>query len=889
MNSCGSNVARSGTVNQPDRLAFWYEVFMMTLNGIDLGVLLVDSMDCITFANSKAVSLLECSKHAILGSRFGDFMEKVFAPHISNHNDLAQWLEMLDAASSLSMEDLHLDCEIEYVNNIEKRILKLLAIPVSNAAQNRLKTVIAIHDLSGQRKAERILESVSDAVREMNVDLRIDEMLNRLFEIVRHIVDADAMAILWSSSPGNAGGVILGSIPVDFLGGAGIEGLLLAGTHEQGLLVDIIADVEHSLDNARVREEQANSLFSTVFLEKVQQAGMQSLIALPLKLFGSVSGIWVTASRKRNSYNHADVTFLGPVSEHLAVAVKNAVLLHRTRAMYSAAVRALAATVDIRDTYTLHHSENVAAIAKIIATEMGLPREEVEIIELAGLVHDIGKVGIPDEILNKPGPLAPSEMAVMTHHSVLGATILERAGMLSDLAPMVLHHHEWHNGSGYPAGLKGGQIPTGAAILSVADAFDTMISHRIYKNAMPLEGAVDELRRCAGGQFDPAVVNALGKAVQEALDDPGSKYNWLRNVLRAEELGLGPDVVSYGPRTLAEQQGVSRDAITSKELSVIFRITQEMRRLLDLDDLLNHILYIVSTEMHYSDCSILLPDEEGDNLVMSAGLGMSQNSLGLKIPRGTGISWWVMDHGQPQNVPDVGVDERHYEGTPGVASEVYVPLEVRGKRLGVLLVQKAEKYGFTPTDVRLLMAVAGHIASALEVAQLHSQVKKAAETDSLTGLHNRRSTVTALDGFIADARSNKGPGCIAIVLLDVDRLKLVNDNYGHLAGDRVLIHIAEHLSRGFRSNDIVGRFGGDEFIVLLPGVSPELAGNRVKQVISGWLDAKLMDSLGREIPVPSASFGVSCYPIDGIETRVLMATADNKLLAAKSKTHASTR
>lgn len=357
------------------------------------------------------------------------------------------------------------------------------------------------------------------------------------------------------------------------------------------------------------------------------------------------------------------------------------------------------------------------------------------------------------------------------------------------------------------------------------------------------------------------------------------------DVLYPDEPDPGWNVVSYGPHTLIEQQDIDTETILSKEMRVIFRISQGMRKLLDLDDLLNHILYIVSTEMRYTDCSILLSDEGGQNLVLSAGLGMSQKVLGLKVPRGTGISWWVMEHGQPQNVPDVRVDDRYYQGTPDVASELHVPLEVRGKRLGVLVVQKAEKYGFTPTDVKLLMAVAGHIASALEVAQLHRQVKKAAETDNLTGLYNRSSIVSALERFIQDAKHNKHPECISIILLDVDRLKLVNDNFGHLAGDLVLMHVAESLTRGFGANDIVGRFGGDEFIVLLPGVSPKVACERVKAVIRGWLDATLTDPSGRHVPIPSASFGISCYPMDGVESRLLVAAADNKLLAAKAKTH----
>ncbi|MGI6162510.1 MAG: diguanylate cyclase [Bacillota bacterium] len=850
------------------------------LNAIDLGVLFVDSMDCVAFANAKAVAILGYNQEKVVGSQFRGLMENTLTSNVRNPGDLLQWLDMADAALNVSMESLLLDCELEYIS--EDLTLNLKAIPIKGKDSDFCGKMVAIGDVSGLRRAEKVLELVSDAAREMNSDLRIGEMLHRLLGTIQDRILADGMAIIWTADEQHEA-TLLEATPRDFLGGAGTKGLLTYSTGAKDLIVDIVADVARSLEQAPEIGEQVDSIFSKAFLERLHKSEMKSMIALPLKVFGSTSGIWVIASREGRSYAHSDMAFLEPISEHLAVAVNNAILLHRTRTMYSAAVRALAATVDIRDTYTMNHSENVSAIAGIIAAELGLPKEEIEVIELAGLVHDIGKVGIPDAILNKPGPLASSERAVMTNHSVLGAKILERAGMLSDLAPMVLHHHEWHNGSGYPARLRGSQIPTGAAILAVADAFDTMISDRVYKNSMSLDSARQELLRCAGGQFDPAVVKALDRALGRALEND---EGWLRAILGVAAVSPYQGTEQNGPRTLAEQEGGPGEAISSKELSVMFRITQEMRKLLDLNDLLNHILFIVSIEMHYSDCAILLLDENGENLVLSAGMGMSQKVLGLKIPKGSGVSWWVMRHGVPQNVPDVGVDERYYEGTPEVASEVYVPLEVRGKRLGVLLVQKGEKHGFTPNDVRLLMAVAGHIASALEVAQLHGEVKKAAETDSLTGLHNRRSTVHALERLIADAETKNGPGQIGIVLLDVDGLKQINDCFGHLSGDNVLVRIADCLLQGFRSCDVVGRFGGDEFIVLLPGVSAELAESRISDVISVWRQDKIKSPSGKEIRVPGASFGVSCYPFDGTEARVLITEADNRLLAAKARTHA---
>jgi diguanylate cyclase (GGDEF)-like protein/putative nucleotidyltransferase with HDIG domain len=865
---------------------FLEDGFTSILDAIDLGALFVDSSGSVVFANEKAISLLRRREKDILGSPFRGLMEQTLAPNVRNPRDLRQWLDMADAVSDFSIEDLAFNCELEYVGS-QNLNLNIRAVPIRGKDGNLLVNMVTIDDLSDLRRAEGILELVSDAAREMNSHLRVGRMLPRLLSVIRHRVPVAGMALIWTSDE-DYDGVILEATPEDFLGGAGARGLLSCSTgNAQEFLVDIVADVEKSLGKHTGIGDHIDSIFSESFLGKLREGKMKSMIALPLKVFGRTLGIWVIAARKCGSYTHADMSFLDPISEHLAVAVNNAMLLDRTRTMYSATVRALAATVDIRDTYTRNHSENVAAIAGIIGAELGLAEEEIEVIKLAGLVHDIGKVGIPDAILNKPGPLAPSERAVMTNHSVLGANILESAGMLSDLAPMVLHHHEWHNGSGYPARLRGSQIPTGAAILAVADAFDTMISDRVYKNAMSLDEARQELFRCAGDQFDPVVVNALGRAIDRALKRPlGKGENWLTSIYSAGEDVCSQVVPQDSHRTLAELQWSSREAISSKELSVIFHITQEMRKLLDLNDLLNHILHTVSSEMHYSDCAILLPDEKEENLVISAGMGISRKVLGLKIPKGTGVSWWVMRHGVPQNIPDVGADERYYEGTPEVASEIYVPLEVRGKRLGVLLVQKAEKQGFSPNDVRLLMAVAGHIASALEVAQLHEEVKRAAETDALTGLHNRRSTVQALERFIENAKSTSGPGEIGIMLLDVDGLKQINDNFGHLAGDKVLVHISDCLVRGFRECDVVGRFGGDEFIVLLPGVSVELAEKRIKDIISIWREGKISGPSGNTIPVPGASFGVSCYPCHGTEARVLVAEADNRLLAAKARTYA---
>jgi diguanylate cyclase (GGDEF)-like protein/putative nucleotidyltransferase with HDIG domain len=173
-----------------------------------------------------------------------------------------------------------------------------------------------------------------------------------------------------------------------------------------------------------------------------------------------------------------------------------------------AAVLVLAETLDLRDSSTSRHSETVGRYAQAIARELSLPDRQTERVHLAGLLHDIGKIGIPDSILQKPGKLDEGEWEEMRKHPELGARILDGAN-LDDIGAWVLSHHERPDGRGYPLGLQGAEIPLEARILAVADSYEAMIAERVYKPGMPPEDAITELRRCAGSQFDPEVVEAF--------------------------------------------------------------------------------------------------------------------------------------------------------------------------------------------------------------------------------------------------------------------------------------------------------------------------------------------------------------------------------------------
>ncbi|WP_455358581.1 HD-GYP domain-containing protein [Streptomyces sp. SYSU K21746] len=186
---------------------------------------------------------------------------------------------------------------------------------------------------------------------------------------------------------------------------------------------------------------------------------------------------------------------------------------HRERAAHQATIRALVQAVDIKDRYTRGHSERVGQASTMIARELGMAEDRLEVLRFAGILHDVGKLGVPTRLLRKDGPLTPEERRIIELHPEYGHEMVRGIGFLGEARAAILHHHERIDGSGYPYGLSGRQIPEFARVVAVADAFDAMTSTRSYRRGRPVETAVRELERCAGAQFDPRMVRALVRAI----------------------------------------------------------------------------------------------------------------------------------------------------------------------------------------------------------------------------------------------------------------------------------------------------------------------------------------------------------------------------------------
>lgn len=245
------------------------------------------------------------------------------------------------------------------------------------------------------------------------------------------------------------------------------------------------------------------------FEKELVKRGFISQIRIPLFIKGDVVGVLTAGARRASAFTPDDLSTLEKMGSQISVALQNAQQLKDLEELFFGTVKSLSSAIDAKSPWTAGHSERVTKYALDIAKEMGLSSEDIRALEVAGFLHDIGKIGTYDILLDKPGKLEPDEVEIVRLHPGKGAEILEPIKRFRNIIPAIKHHHEFYDGTGYPDGLKGEAIPLGARILAVADTVDAMGADRPYRNGKPMDAIVIELRRCSGTQFDPKVVEAF--------------------------------------------------------------------------------------------------------------------------------------------------------------------------------------------------------------------------------------------------------------------------------------------------------------------------------------------------------------------------------------------
>jgi putative nucleotidyltransferase with HDIG domain len=254
------------------------------------------------------------------------------------------------------------------------------------------------------------------------------------------------------------------------------------------------------------------------YLAPLAKNGIRSFLVLPIILKKELSGVMTLGYLKPPIHTQEDLSQARQLADQMAVALSNAHLIKELDQLSWGTLRALARAIDAKSPWTAGHSERVTSWSLKIGQVLGLTKEEIDALHRGGLLHDLGKIGVPPEILDKPGKLSEEEEQIMRHHAELGARILEPIAAYNDIIPMVLQHHERFGGAGYPSGISGRVISLGARIFAVADSFDAMTSDRPYRKAMDRERAIEIIKQESGKQFDPNIVQAFLQVMAQEIN-----------------------------------------------------------------------------------------------------------------------------------------------------------------------------------------------------------------------------------------------------------------------------------------------------------------------------------------------------------------------------------
>ena len=578
----------------------------------------------------------------------------------------------------------------------------------------------------------------------------------------------------------------------------------------------------------------------------LQRFGHKSVFFQPLRVADRLVGVIFVTWREFHTTTTEERELLGVIAGIGAAQIRGLQLYRELDDAYLSTVGTLTATIEARDQYREDHQRRVAADAVALGERLGVGEAELRDLRYASLFHSIGKIAIPAAILAKRGPLTPDERAVVEEHPILGARILEAIRFLRGVVPIVRASRERWDGTGYPDKATGDAIPRAARALRVIVDYHAMLVDRPYRVALRPETALGELRRLAGTWYDPQIVDEFATMIEA------------RGTIQAVEEEVGA---------------------TSRELAILAELTPEFHTLLDLQQLLDRILQILQRNIPGASFTILLREEKTDDLVVRAAAGAwTQIDSPARVHAGRGISSWALEHREAQNIEDVRADPR-YVGDPNVRSEMVVPLVSAGRAIGVLVLSHRSVAAFSQRDLTLMQTVGAQIAAAIDVAELHERLKRAANTDALTGLHNYRYFYDRLEEEIARAERRQAP--LAVAFFDLDKLKNVNDTYGHLAGNEVLRVLGETISSHVRTEDVPARYGGDEFAIVMPD-TPRDEAEKVVTRLMEILDEKTVElPNARSIRMPDLSWGVASYPLDGRTARELVENADTRAYARK--------
>ncbi|PYR56323.1 MAG: hypothetical protein DMF91_22180 [Acidobacteria bacterium] len=522
---------------------------------------------------------------------------------------------------------------------------------------------------------------------------------------------------------------------------------------------------------------------------------------------------------------------------------------HRAMEVQLATIEALALAIEAKAGCTPEHIRSIQQYAATLAEAVGLSDSEVQAVRTAALLHDVGNMAVPEHILSKPEALTPEEFERVKIHPRVGAEILRNVPFGAPVSELVLCHHERWDGLGYPAGLRGEDIPVGARILAIADCYSTLQADRPYRPARSEEAAIAVLREHAGTAFDPTLVE----------------------MLLARLYGSTPaltDTPIQGAWNNTEGLALQDIAGAHREEQTLYEIAQALGSSLGVAEAMALIHDKVSRLVPFVTCALFLGDDnEGYECRYAHGPGTEA------LFKWTPKSWSELSLRLPSCADGRGA---HGED---LTSLLPCPLMFEGRLIGGLVIYHTVPGCFTDEHRRVLGRVSEQAAAVIYNSTRFEQTQHESHTDPLTGLPNRRSLDRQFETGLAHA--GRAKTSVSVVVLDLDRLKEINDTYGHEAGDRALRTVGNVLRSTVRQSDLCARFAGDEFIVVLWDCSPEHETRRVSEIQNAVSAHPFEPRPGVRVSL-SISAGPARFPVDGSTFEELLSAADERMYRDKA-------
>ena len=547
----------------------------------------------------------------------------------------------------------------------------------------------------------------------------------------------------------------------------------------------------------------------------------------------------------------------------------------RLSGLHLATIEALALAIDAKDQTTSRHIRRVEWLARALAHAVGVPGDEVQGIATAAVLHDIGKLAVPEHILSKPGPLTEEEFRQVKIHPQVGFEIIEHVPFPYPVAPLVLCHHERWDGTGYPLGLRGEDIPRGARILAVVDYFESVTRDRPYKKRMSGELALLLLRQESGRALDPHLVSVFLELVPTLpfADQP---------------LGGSPEHEASGPgwprRLLqgGERTAFANIARAHQEIYALYEIAKAIGSSLGVADTMSLIADKLTALVPFSCCALFVAEDDGFVRCRFAAGVDGDDLKRIRLQAGSGHPGWVIGHRQSLvNASPAADFEAAGQATAAqnLRSALMCPLIANGQVVGAIALYHVEPDFYSEDHRRLLDRISEQAAAAISNSIVFEQTREASLSDELTGLPNTRYMVSHIARELA--RAERHGSQVAILVLDLDDFKKINDTHGHHVGDRALREVAGVLRETIRPYDVCVRYAGDEFIIVLAGCGPEEAEAKRRELQFAVDTMKFQAPGGRPVEV-RVSIGAAVYPEDGETYEALLATADGRMYHDKT-------